>query len=120
MQWKPWQPWSATFSFFGPSVNAEIACGDPRKIQAFMGFNWNPQSFLREDREFKQDRLFYDEKKTQAGVRFPIVSTLASEFSGGYAFARSVYEGQRFGKRYRGSAALGDSWFAAWGLHLEF
>ncbi|HXC61349.1 MAG TPA: hypothetical protein VNV63_01625 [Nitrospiria bacterium] len=118
--WTPLEPWMFTLSVFGPTINSEIAYGNPKKIQFFTGFSWLQQSYLRENRPDPKDRLYFDEKRVPLGMRFPVAKALKSELSVGYAFDRSVYEGTRFGNKDDGAASLGNSWYAAWNLRLEF
>lgn len=120
IQWTPKVPWSLSLSAFGPTINSEVACGDPRKVQLYAGFNWVQQSYLRENRVDRKDRLFFDEKRGQLGVRFPLVAMLAADLQSGFAFDRSAFEGRRFGKHDRGTAGLRSSWFAAWSLKARF
>lgn len=117
--WMPTEPWVFTLSFFGPTVNSEIAYGNTKKIQLFTGFSWVQQSYLRDNRPDPKDRLYYAEMHAPLGVRFPVCDGLKSELSGGYSFNRSVSEGTRFTDRENGSASLGNSWFGAWNITLQ-
>jgi hypothetical protein len=112
--WRPVTPWMFTFAFFGPTINSEAAYGDPKTAQAFLGFSWQQQSYLREDRPDVRDRLYYDEKHAPVGVRFPLLKGVLTELSLGYSFDRFAYEGTHFHDRSSGAASLGSSWYAAW------
>lgn len=118
--WKPEEVWMFTVSFFGPTINSEIAYGNPSQVQVFTGFSWLQQSYLREDRPDPTDRLYYDEKHIPIGIRFPIAAAVKSELSAGYAFSRSVYEGTHFGNQSDGVATLGNSWYGAWNVRVTF
>jgi hypothetical protein len=116
--WMPSRAWMLTLGVFGPTVNAEAAYGSPRTAQLFAGFGWLQQSYLRKDRGEEKDRLYYDEKHVPVGVRIPLAQGLKTEFSFGYAFDRSVYEGRRFGDKSNGSVSWGAAWFGAWNLQV--
>lgn len=118
MVWKPSDPWMYTLSIFGPTINAEIAYGNPKNAQIYTGFNWIQQSYLPENRPETNDRLYYDEKHLPLGVRFPVTKGLFSDLSVGYAFDRSAYEGEHFLSKNEGSATLASSWYGAWNLRL--
>ncbi len=120
MQWTPISPWTFSISIFGPSVGSEIIYGNREQLQSFVGFSWTQQSFLRHGRATIEDRIFVDEKKFFTGMRMPIAQNLAGELQGGFAFARSVYEGPRFEKRDHGSRGLDDAWFGAWNFRYFF
>jgi hypothetical protein len=117
--WRPEDKWTFTFSFFGPTVNSEIAYGYPTGLQVFTGYSWTQQSYLRELRPDPKDRLYYEEMHVPLGVRFPLARGFRTELSLGYAFDRSTFEGLHFHSKENGSAPLGNSWFAAWNLRLE-
>lgn len=116
--WRPNESWTYTFSFFGPTVNSEIGYGNPKKFQAFTGFSYSQQSYIPVVRPDPNDRLYYAEMHAPLGIRFPIINGVLTEFSGGYAFDRSIFEGTGFGHQQEGSTKLGNSWFAAWNLRL--
>ncbi len=59
--WTPEELWMFTLSLFGPTINSEIAYGDPMKIQIFTGFSWLQQSYLRKYRPDANDRLYFKE-----------------------------------------------------------
>jgi hypothetical protein len=117
--WMPAPGWMFTLSFFGPTINSEIGFGNPRKTQFFLGYSWTQQSYLRENRPDPNDRMYYSEMHSPLGVRFLILDRLKTEFSTGYAFDRSVYEGVHLGSNENGTTSLGNSWFAAWNFRLE-
>ncbi len=117
--WRPIDLWMFTLSVFGPTVNTEIAYGNPNKIQIFTGYSFLQQLYMRFDRPNSKDRLYYAEMHIPVGVRFPLVEGIKSEFSIGYSFNRSVYEGTSFTGKQNGNANLGASWFAAWNLSAQ-
>ena len=119
MVWMPEKDWMLSFSFFGPTINSEIAYGDPRGVQIFTGWSWAQQSFLRESRPDPKDRMYFVEMHSPIGVRFPVAKNLKSELSVGYSFDRAVYEGTHFTQADDGRVNLGASWYGAWNLRIE-
>jgi len=117
--WSFAENWTYSFSFFGPTINSEVAYGNPREVQVFTGFNWLQQSYLREARPDPKERLYFDEKHASLGVRFPLVKGVRSDLQGGYAFDRSLYEGQGFRKKDDGEKNLDASWYAAWNFKID-
>lgn len=119
MVWLPDPSWMFAFSFFGPTINSEIAYGNPRKLQLFTGWSWTQQSYLRVSRPDPNDRLYYVEMHAPVGVRVFISNQLKAEFSVGYSFDRSVYEGTHFTSADDGRTNLGASFYGAWNLRMQ-
>lgn len=120
LRWNPSRDWTYSFSLFGPSINSEIVYGAHMAPQAFVGFNWSQQSFMRYERVHDKDRIFLDEKKFLAGWRQPFSKQFSFEINSGYAFARKVSEGPKFYERDRGEARLDDAIFATTNLRYIF
>ncbi|MGE0764250.1 MAG: hypothetical protein AB7N80_13290 [Bdellovibrionales bacterium] len=120
-QWMPIERWSFSFALLGPQLSSEIAYSFlfPRQ-QIFFSANWGQQSFLRADRSRQDDRLVFDEKRIYLGARSPLSRFLSGELQIGQAFARSVFEGDGFFNRDRGSVDLEDSWFLQVNLRAIF
>lgn len=120
MQWAPVLPWTFSFSAFGPTITTEVAYNLKETTQLFTGVNWSQQSFMRDGREKSDDRLFLDEKRAYLGVRAPLFLAIMSDLQVGYNFDRSVYEGEGFLNKERGSRDLKDSWSLAWNFRYVF
>ena len=93
--WMPTQDWTYTFGIFGPTINTEIAYGNAKKAQVYVGYSWNQQSYIPENRPSNEDRLYYADMRTPFGVRIPIAGVLKTDLAVGYAFDRSVFEGTK-------------------------
>lgn len=120
LQWKPVQPWAFSFFLFGPTINLEAAYSLENRMQLFVASNWSQQSFFRSSRTRQDDRIIFEEKRGVLGLKSPLGRTLHGEAQIGYAFDRSIYEGDGFLNRDRGSAPIDDSWFAQINLRYSF
>jgi len=116
--WTPHEDLRVSASAFGPSLNLEVSQGEQRPWPFFAGFSWTPQTFLRANREDREDRLFYDEKRLFLGFRRTVLGQLSTEFQIGQAYDRRMTEGERFSDFEGGLARFRSSPFAAWNLNL--
>jgi hypothetical protein len=70
-----------------------------RPLRLYAGFDWDNEFHLLADRGDKDDRLFYYEKRFTGGARMDL-RHLTLELSGGYAFDRFYFEGERYADRH--------------------
>ena len=120
IQWTPVNPWSYSFSMFGPIIKSEVAYGAIDRIQYFLGIGWQQQRFLTADREEKKDRLTVEEKYAEIGLRTPLSRGIYSEFQLGYAFDRKVYEGKGLFDMSSGSAELESNGYIKYSIRAGF
>ncbi len=119
-QWMPAEKWTYSFAFFGPMVRTEVAYGEQKMLQVFVGASWISQSFIRRNREENKDRLFVTEKKAYLGVRSPFADSFWGELQIGKSFDRSVYEGPGLQQKDRGYFDMEESRFVALNLRAIF
>ena len=117
MQWTPKNPWVLSLSAFFTNVNAELTYGFRNQLQYSAGFSVSQQSFLRQERDDLNHRLFFNEKKVYTGVKTPLNSSLSLDGQLGLSFDRSLKEGERFNDTEL-EADLGKSWFVSLGMNL--
>ncbi len=80
-------------------VRARITYQLFRPLRLFAGFDWDYDNYFRADRQNKDDQLFYYEKRLTAGVRFDL-RHVGFRLSGGYAFDRFYFEGEKYSDRH--------------------
>ena len=96
MNYRPTPRWSGRFSIFGPdNLSAEWAYLLYGPVQAYAGFDWGQQEWLRANRDDNSNRLFFDEKKYALGLRFPLCKAVKLDLSGNYEFNRRLYENDK-------------------------
>ncbi len=89
--------------------------------QLFLGFEWNNDRFLREDRRDDDDMLFFYEKKIKTGIRWLFAEQAAGlELEGGYAFDRMFFEGEEYDDRHFNRIDLGDGPYAKLQFRIAF
>ncbi|MBL7671526.1 MAG: hypothetical protein JNM39_13655 [Bdellovibrionaceae bacterium] len=120
IQWTPVNPWSFSFSVFGPTLKTEVAYGEIDKTQFFTGFGWKQQRYLLSERTNKDERLTIEEKNAEIGFRRPLFQGVFSEFQTGYTFDRSIYLGEGLFNKDGGSADLDSSWYLKWSVKVTF
>lgn len=120
MQWTPVKPWSFSFSALGPLIRSEVSYGAVDQTQFFTGVSWIQQRYLLSDREEKNDRLTFEEKRAEMGFRRQLVEKVFAEFKGGYSFDRFVYIGKRLFDKAGGEAELKDGLSASWSVKILF
>jgi hypothetical protein len=79
-------------------VRARATYEVARPFRVWVGFDWAHDIYFRADREDDDDELVYYEKRVLAGARFDL-RHVGFELSGGYAFDRFWYEGERYSDR---------------------
>lgn len=120
MQWTPVNPWSFSFSAFGPTIKSEVAYGAVDKTQFFTGFGWRQQRFILSERTNEDERLTVEEKNAEIGFRRPLFQGVFSEIQTGYSFDRSIYAGEGLFNKDGGSADLESNWYLKWSLKVAF
>lgn len=81
------------------TVRAQVSYRLFSPLRLFAGFDWDSQRFFRCDRVNEDDRLSYYEKRLGGGLRWDPTPNLFAEASGGYAFDRLWFEGEKYSDR---------------------
>lgn len=109
LRWKPADRWTIEASYFVPrNIHALISYEPSDAVLLFAGFDWTNQRFFRHDRRDDDDRLFYFEKRVEAGVQWEINQRVSLEAAGGWAFDRFWFEGEDYGDRGDNRVGMGD------------
>jgi len=88
--------------------------------RVFTGFDWRQEMYLLRSRPATTDRLFYDEKRVFAGTSFDFGKSITLDLSGGYAFARSFFEGDKVTDPYDGYSSLNATGYVDAALTARF
>lgn len=118
IQWKPNDLWTTSFNMIILNINLETSYLLSDKVSLLAGAYSNQQTFIINDRIDDRDRLNFVEDRAGLGLRFG--KTLRSDIMFGYAFNRSVYVGQGFMNRDRGSVAINSDNFLSWNIKLFY
>jgi hypothetical protein len=119
--WKPASPWTVSAAVFGTTMNAELACGNRRSIEAFVAIHEQRYSYMRLGRTNADDRVQFNDNRVAGGIRFPLFAGLQTELAGGWAFHRSILESSKSGFRIDSNANpvyFHDTWFAGWNFRV--
>ena len=88
-------------------------------LRAYAGFDWDHDKYYRADRDDKDDKIFYYEKRLTAGVRFDL-RHVGFEVYGGWAFDRFYFEGDRYGNRHDNRIDVDDGPFIVGKVSVRF
>lgn len=112
LQWTPSELWSYSFSLFGPNLQTETSFGDRRKVQMFMNYSFNQQSYIPHERAEDRDRLTLQDQKLSMGFRMSVLKMAQLELQIGRTYDRSIYIGRGFMNKDGGVAGLDPDWFS--------
>jgi hypothetical protein len=121
VRWAGESGWGASLSYLLlRTVGAEANYRFSESLQAYAGFHMDSESHFRAGRDRRKDRLWYYEKRAEAGVRGEPSPRWSWELAGGYAFDRYYFEGRRFTDRTEDRVSVADGPFLRAGGSLRF
>jgi hypothetical protein len=113
VRWRPAPEWELLASTVLPAQAAvELALRPVEAVRLSAGLSWDHQLWALAGRADTSSRLFYDSKRAELGVEFPLLRPLVLRVTGGYAFDRSFFQGTSLYDR-GDRVPLGPSWFTA-------
>jgi hypothetical protein len=89
-------------------------------LSIYTAFDWQNKSYLRANRDDRDDRLLYYEKQILAGIDWTFSKNVKLNLHGGYSFDRFIYEGEDYDDRDQNRISITDGPFAAITTHLKF
>ena len=110
--WKLTDKVTLNAAYFMPrTVHAQVSYEMRDGLEFYGGFDWQNQRWFRNDRADDDDRIFYYEKKTVAGLRWKFVKNWIIDLHGGYGFDRFFFEGEDYNDRQDNRISLSDGLF---------
>jgi hypothetical protein len=99
LEWKPFEKLTVQINYVPVrTVIAKVTYEIFQPLRVWAGFDWDDDWYLRANRTDTGDRLFYYEKRITGGIRFDL-RHVGFEVSGGYAFDRFYFEGDKYSER---------------------
>jgi len=89
-------------------------------LKVFTGLDFRQEMYLLRDRPTTATRLFYDEKRIFLGTTIDFSKSVELDLSGGYAFARRWFEGEKYTDPLYENDELAPSGYAAAALTARF
>jgi len=89
-------------------------------LKIFTGIDFRQEMYLLRDRPTTTDRLFYDEKRIFLGTTIDFNKSIELDLIGGYAFARSFFEGEKYTDPLDGNADLNACGYVSAALTARF
>lgn len=121
LRWQPWEDMRFDLFYFPiRTVSARASWEFFPDTWAYAGFDWSNESYFLADRENRGDRLFSYEKRLAGGVSFDLPYKLRFDVSAGYAFDRFYFQGSRYADRDRDRVNVGNGFFGALQLRIQF
>jgi hypothetical protein len=120
MEWRPIEKLTVQLIYLPVrTARARLTYQLFRPLRVYAGFDWDHDWYLRADRDVKSHRLFYYEKRLTGGLRFDL-RHVGFELSGGYAFDRFYFEGERYKNRNENRIDVHDGPFVVGRIMLRF
>ncbi|CBW26917.1 conserved hypothetical protein [Halobacteriovorax marinus SJ] len=120
LQWTPVNPWAFSFSLFGANLRAESSYGVVNRRQFFIASGMKQQRYMYSERTNEDDRLTFEEKFFELGIRQPILKGSLIEFQTGSSFDRSLYLGDGLFNKDRGEGTFDSSLYARFFFKVIF
>jgi hypothetical protein len=121
VRWSPFEKLEISASYFVVrTVRAQMSYRLLEPLRIFAGFDWDSQRFFRHDRLDDDHRLSVYEKRIGGGLRWDPTPNLFVEASGGYAFDRFWFEGEKYADRGYNRLDIGDGPYAQLRLGARF
>lgn len=120
VQWTPINLWSFSFSYFLPQLKLEANYGAADNVQLFTGFTWRQQRYILSENPNHRERLTFEEKTLDAGMRSSIMQGLFSELQSGFSFNRYIYLGRGLFDKKGGQKDLDSNWYLKWSVRMLF
>lgn len=112
VRWAGDSGWGASLSYsLLRTLGAEANYRFSKSLQAYAGFHMDSESHFRAGRDRRKDRLWYYEKRVQAGVRLDPSPHWSLELVGGHTFDRYYFEGEDFEDRTGDRVSVADGPF---------
>jgi len=100
VHWEPAERWSVDASYFVPrTIRTKLQYEIAQNLNLYAGFAWQNQRYFRAEREDKDDRLFYYDKRVMAGTLWQITERITLDVQAGFACDRFFFEGEDYGDR---------------------
>ena len=90
-----------------------------RPLRFLAGFDWDSDAYFRAGRSDKDEKLFYYSKRVTAGFRFDL-RHIGVELTGGYAFDRFFFEGERYADNNQSRIDVDDGPFVVGKVSFRF
>jgi hypothetical protein len=92
---KPTDRWNLSFSWFPVvNMNARAAYEWDDRLSAYGAFEWLNEAYFLAGRENRRERFLLFEKRFVAGVRWTLARYAALDLNAGYAFDRTIGQGE--------------------------
>lgn len=119
-EWRPRPEVNLLFSYLIPRTIHLLGSYKPLEfVEAYLGYDWRNERYLREDRVHRDDRLFDQEMRARAGFLFHLFPHVLIDLTTGYSFKRSYYEGTKVEDDTFNRIDVGNGLFAWIGIEFS-
>ncbi|MBO9668602.1 MAG: hypothetical protein J7501_17520 [Bdellovibrio sp.] len=110
LYWEFVDRWSLNLFTLIPWVvktSVDYSIQGPMKLS--LGLDFSQSTYYIYERQNRQDRLFYDEKRVYLGFKSPLSEKLMMEVEGGYSFDRKYFSAENYETHPKDAVYLGTS-----------
>lgn len=103
------------------TVHAKVNWASPiENLSIYGAFDMDSQVYYRAERKDEEDGLFMFEKRASAGLKYQVNKHINIDFSGGYAFGRFLFEGEKYSQRDQNRIDIDNGAFCAAQIEIDF
>lgn len=93
--WQPDPKWSLRFVYIIPTnVNLDVTYEISKPYKLHAGFEWLSQSWMRANRPNSAERIIFERKRLDAGLKAGLGDDWFFDFRGGWVFDQRIFEAQ--------------------------
>lgn len=119
--WRPLEPFEVQINYFPlNNLDASVAFHPTEQTRMSVGFYWDSRYFKRADREEWDDRIEFEEKRAQVNLEYTLNESVSLGAHGGFAFDRTIGEGNDADDRSANDIDIEDSWFGGVKLNWKW
>ncbi len=121
IHWEPAERWSVDAVYFVPrTIRTKLQYEIVQNLSLYAGFAWQNQRYFRAEREDKDDRLFYYDKRILAGTVWRITERITLDVQAGFACDRFFFEGEDYSDRGDNRIEIQDGFFTSLQARIRF
>lgn len=102
------------------TVHAGLTYRLLKLLKLYGSFDWRNDRYFMAERTDKDKRFFYYEKRLTIGLQWDLTESILLDVSGGYAFDRFYFEGEKYSDRDLNRVDIKDGPFGALRIGLRY
>ena len=120
VQYRPVKPLKLSALAGIDKAQGKCSYSPVEEVELYARYDLDTRRFVRHDRRFSNERLFFRGQSVSTGVRLDLGEGIWYDLSGGYAFDRFFFEGKRYNNRHGRRFRIGNGPFVAFQIGWNF